>query len=117
MTAALLEQRFDKICFTGSGYVGKIVAAAAAKHLTPCLLELGGKSPCTNPTPTPTLTPTLTLTPTPNPALTLTLTLTRQVAVHHRPERRRGARGQALRVRQQGQSARTRSSPRGHPPL
>ena len=38
--AALLEQRFDKICFTGSGYVGKIVAAAAAKHLTPCLLEL-----------------------------------------------------------------------------
>jgi len=46
VTAALLEQRFDKICFTGSGYVGKIVAEAAAKHLTPCLLELGGKSPC-----------------------------------------------------------------------
>ena len=53
MTAALLEQRFDKICFTGSGYVGKIVAAAAAKHLTPCLLELGGKSPCTIPQPQP----------------------------------------------------------------
>ena len=51
VTAALLEQRFDKICFTGSGYVGKIVAAAAAKHLTPCLLELGGKSPCTIPQP------------------------------------------------------------------
>ena len=46
VTAALLENRFDKICFTGSGYVGKIVAAAAAKQLTPCLLELGGKSPC-----------------------------------------------------------------------
>ena len=46
VTTALLENRFDKICFTGSGYVGKIVAAAAAKQLTPCLLELGGKSPC-----------------------------------------------------------------------
>lgn len=45
VTAALLEQRFDKICFTGSGFVGKLVLSAAAKHLTPCLLELGGKSP------------------------------------------------------------------------
>jgi aldehyde dehydrogenase (NAD+) len=45
VTSALLEQRFDKICFTGSGFVGKLVLAAAAKHLTPCMLELGGKSP------------------------------------------------------------------------
>lgn len=42
---ALLEERYDKIMFTGGTYVGKIVAAAAAKHLTPVLLELGGKSP------------------------------------------------------------------------
>lgn len=46
VTTALLDERFDKICFTGSGFVGKIVLQAAAKHLTPCLLELGGKSPC-----------------------------------------------------------------------
>ena len=45
VTSAILDQAFDKIFFTGSGYVGKIVAAAAAKHLTPCILELGGKSP------------------------------------------------------------------------
>jgi len=45
-TAALLEQRFDRIFFTGSGRVGRIVMAAAAKHLTPVTLELGGKSPC-----------------------------------------------------------------------
>jgi len=45
-TTALLEQRFDKIFFTGSGRVGRIVMAAAAKHLTPVTLELGGKSPC-----------------------------------------------------------------------
>ena len=42
---AVLKQRFDHICFTGGSYVGKIVAAAAAKHLTPVTLELGGKSP------------------------------------------------------------------------
>lgn len=36
---------FDKICFTGSTYVGKLVATAAAKNLTPCCLELGGKCP------------------------------------------------------------------------
>ncbi len=42
----LLEQRFDHIFFTGSPRVGKIVMAAAAKHLTPVTLELGGKSPC-----------------------------------------------------------------------
>jgi aldehyde dehydrogenase (NAD+) len=41
----LLNERWDKIFFTGSIRVGKIVAAAAAKHLTPTCLELGGKSP------------------------------------------------------------------------
>ena len=46
ITTALLNERFDKIMFTGSGFVGKIVARAAAEHLTPCVLELGGKSPC-----------------------------------------------------------------------
>ena len=45
MTAALLKQRFDLIFFTGSGFVGKIVAKAAAQFLTPTVLELGGKSP------------------------------------------------------------------------
>jgi aldehyde dehydrogenase (NAD+) len=44
-TTALLEQRFDHIFFTGSTSVGKVVMAAAAKHLTPVTLELGGKSP------------------------------------------------------------------------
>lgn len=42
---ALLEQRFDHIFFTGSVEVGKLVMAAAARHLTPVTLELGGKSP------------------------------------------------------------------------
>ena len=41
----VLEERFDHIIFTGSGPVGKIVMAAAAAHLTPVTLELGGKSP------------------------------------------------------------------------
>lgn len=41
----LLEQKFDKIFFTGSIPVGKIYYKAAAKHLTPVTLELGGKSP------------------------------------------------------------------------
>ncbi|NWR54881.1 AL3A2 dehydrogenase, partial [Bucorvus abyssinicus] len=45
-TTALLAQRFDHILYTGSSAVGKIVMAAAAKHLTPVTLELGGKSPC-----------------------------------------------------------------------
>jgi len=44
-TTALLSERFDKIFFTGSVPVGKIVYQAAAKHLTPVTLELGGKSP------------------------------------------------------------------------
>ncbi len=44
-TTELLTQRFDKILFTGSVAVGRIVYQAAAKHLTPVTLELGGKSP------------------------------------------------------------------------
>ena len=42
---ALLAERFDKIFFTGSTRVGRLVMAAAAKHLTPVTLELGGKCP------------------------------------------------------------------------
>ena len=42
----LLEQRFDIIFFTGSPSLGKKVMEAAARHLTPVVLELGGKSPC-----------------------------------------------------------------------
>lgn len=42
----LLSQRWDHITFTGSTNIGKIVAKAAAEHLTPTLLELGGKNPC-----------------------------------------------------------------------
>jgi aldehyde dehydrogenase (NAD+) len=42
---ALLRKRFDHIFFTGSPAVGKIVMRAAAEHLTPVTLELGGKSP------------------------------------------------------------------------
>jgi len=42
---ALLTNKFDHIFFTGSPNVGKIVMSAAAKHLTPVTLELGGKSP------------------------------------------------------------------------
>lgn len=45
-TTALLEERFDYIFYTGSSMVGRIVYQAAAKHLTPVTLELGGKSPC-----------------------------------------------------------------------
>ena len=44
--AALLEQPFDMIFFTGSQAVGKEVLRHAAEHLTPAVLELGGKSPC-----------------------------------------------------------------------
>lgn len=43
---ALLEEKFDHIFFTGGTAIGKLVMAAAAKHLTPVTLELGGKSPC-----------------------------------------------------------------------
>lgn len=44
-TTEILKLRFDKIFFTGSPKVGKIVYQAAAEHLTPVTLELGGKSP------------------------------------------------------------------------
>jgi aldehyde dehydrogenase (NAD+) len=44
-TQALLAQQWDKIFYTGNGRVGRIVMAAAAEHLTPVTLELGGKSP------------------------------------------------------------------------
>lgn len=44
-TTELLAHRWDHIFFTGNGRVGRIVAAAAAEHLTPVTLELGGKSP------------------------------------------------------------------------
>ncbi len=43
---ALLRERFDTIFFTGSTAVGRAVMAAAARHLTPVTLELGGKCPC-----------------------------------------------------------------------
>ncbi|XP_045373878.2 aldehyde dehydrogenase family 3 member B1-like isoform X1 [Camelus bactrianus] len=45
-TGQLLKHKFDYILFTGSPRVGKIIMAAAAKHLTPVTLELGGKNPC-----------------------------------------------------------------------
>jgi aldehyde dehydrogenase (NAD+) len=44
-TTALLEQAWDHILYTGSTRVGRVVMEAAAKHLTPVTLELGGKSP------------------------------------------------------------------------
>lgn len=44
MPCVLLEQKLDHIFYTGNGAVGKIVMTAAAKHLTPVTLELGGKS-------------------------------------------------------------------------
>ena len=45
-TTKLLRERWDYIFFTGSVAVGKIIAKAAAVHLTPVTLELGGKNPC-----------------------------------------------------------------------
>ena len=44
-TTALLQERFDYLFYTGNGVVGRVVMAAAARHLTPLTLELGGKSP------------------------------------------------------------------------
>ncbi|MBQ8145082.1 MAG: aldehyde dehydrogenase, partial [Butyricicoccus sp.] len=44
--AALLEQKFDMVFFTGSQAVGREVLRHTAEHLTPAVLELGGKSPC-----------------------------------------------------------------------
>ena len=46
VNAALFDLRWDIIFFTGSPSLAKRVMAAAAKHLTPVVLELGGKSPC-----------------------------------------------------------------------
>uniref|UniRef100_A0A4W4HLG1 Aldehyde dehydrogenase n=1 Tax=Electrophorus electricus TaxID=8005 RepID=A0A4W4HLG1_ELEEL len=45
-TQELLKQRFDHIFYTGNSMVGKLVMEAAARHLTPVTLELGGKNPC-----------------------------------------------------------------------
>uniref|UniRef100_A0AAQ6APU8 Aldehyde dehydrogenase n=1 Tax=Amphiprion ocellaris TaxID=80972 RepID=A0AAQ6APU8_AMPOC len=45
-TQELLRLRFDHVFYTGSSSVGKVVMEAAARHLTPVTLELGGKSPC-----------------------------------------------------------------------
>jgi len=45
-TTVLLDLPFDHILYTGGGNIGRVVMAAAAKHLTPVTLELGGKSPC-----------------------------------------------------------------------
>jgi aldehyde dehydrogenase (NAD+) len=44
-TLQLIDQALDHVFFTGGAEVGKVIAAAAAKHLTPVTLELGGKSP------------------------------------------------------------------------
>ena len=44
-TQELLRERFDHIFYTGGTNVGRIIASAAANHLTPCTLELGGKCP------------------------------------------------------------------------
>ncbi|RLN49231.1 hypothetical protein BBJ29_003891 [Phytophthora kernoviae] len=44
-TKTMLRERFDLIFATGGNFLGKIVAQAAAQHLTPTVLELGGKSP------------------------------------------------------------------------
>lgn len=46
ITTKLLAERFDHILYTGNEKVGRIVMTAAAQHLTPVTLELGGKSPC-----------------------------------------------------------------------
>lgn len=46
ISGSLLEERFDHIFYTGSTSIGRVVMEAAAKHLTPVTLELGGKSPC-----------------------------------------------------------------------
>jgi aldehyde dehydrogenase (NAD+) len=44
-TTALLEQKWDLIFFTGSPAIGAVIHQAAARNLTPCVLELGGKNP------------------------------------------------------------------------
>ncbi len=45
-TSELLKERFDYLLFTGGTEIGRIIYRAAAEHLTPVTLELGGKSPC-----------------------------------------------------------------------
>ena len=45
VAVAVNKLPLDLICFTGSTQVGKIIAQTAAKNLTPCILELGGKCP------------------------------------------------------------------------
>jgi aldehyde dehydrogenase (NAD+) len=45
VASSLLAQRWDHIFYTGNGQIGRVVMSAAAKHLTPVTLELGGKSP------------------------------------------------------------------------
>ncbi|CAD5226084.1 unnamed protein product [Bursaphelenchus xylophilus] len=45
VASEVLKHKFDKIMYTGSPNVGKIIMEAASKHLTPCVLELGGKCP------------------------------------------------------------------------
>lgn len=45
VAAKICHYPWDLICFTGSTIKGKLVAEAAAKNLTPCILELGGKCP------------------------------------------------------------------------
>lgn len=45
-TGYILEKRFNQIFFTGSSRVARHITAAAAKHLTPTVLELGGQGPC-----------------------------------------------------------------------
>ena len=45
-TTMMLKLRFDHIFYTGSPRIAKIISAAAAKHLTPTVLELGGQAPC-----------------------------------------------------------------------
>jgi aldehyde dehydrogenase (NAD+) len=44
-TTKILELKYNVILYTGNSKVGRIIAAAAAKHLTPCILELGGQAP------------------------------------------------------------------------
>ena len=45
VATTLLEERWDHVFYTGNGRIGRVVMAAAARHLTPVTLELGGKSP------------------------------------------------------------------------
>lgn len=44
-TSVLLKEKVDIIFFTGSPSVGRVIMRGAAEHLTPCILELGGKNP------------------------------------------------------------------------